>query len=243
MTAFINGTIGGAPRYAIGGALTSLQNVPGSTVCGWVNYLGGFTTNEQVICNISSGTSLSSARANISLRHSSGLYRASARRLDSDSIAIVDSTTSISGVRRFICGVFDYSNQTAQIYVNGTLENSLFVAGWTGNSSNTPSLGAAIGGRADGNASSSLNVSEVEGVQVFSRALSAAEIRGLYLTKGRSNNYYQQTNYLRLQGALPFATFATSKDSIDDGSAVAAGTPTIVGALSNITTNRRRRVR
>jgi Concanavalin A-like lectin/glucanases superfamily len=230
------------PRADIAaGSATTLQNVSAATLAGWVDYTGFPTAQEEVIVMVSNALSLASARANISLRHQTNVYRASARRLDADAVSIVDSTTVIQTVPTFVCGVFEYTNQIARIYINGVQENTLFIAGWTGNTSNTAALGAGIGGRADGNITSSIT-GIVSNVMCYSRALSAVEIMNLYMQRGRDSNYFGLGNRLRLQGVAPGGTLVTTPDSVGSATASAAGAPTPVYA-EYLTVGRSRRGR
>ena len=244
MTVFIDGTGGGGPRYSLAGSLAAAQNVAGATLSAWTSYFGGATTNEQIIAILSTGTSLASARAAITMRHSDGVFRASGRRLDADAVSVINGTTAISTTRRHICGVFNYAGGLLQLYVDGTLEGNLAVGGWAGNSSNTASLGAAIGGRPDGNATSSLDASEVDDVQIFSRALSATEVRNLALSRGHGNSAFGRFSKFGLKEQPEFVNNTPIYNSaISGGSAAAVGTPTSVGGLSCISAGRRRRRR
>jgi Concanavalin A-like lectin/glucanases superfamily len=241
VSTFVNGAAGLAPRFSISGTATTLQGVTGATIACWCAYTGAPSVNEQVIVNVSTGLSLASARANISFRHQLGLYRASARRLDADAVVTVDSVTPISATPRHIAGVFEYNNQIARIYVNGVQEATIAVPGWTGATSATAALGAGLGGRADGNAASSM-VGLASDALVFSRALSAAEIANLFYTQGRDNCNFGLGNKFRLQGFPLNAAMASTSDSVGTLVGTAVGAPTPLGS-NYIAVNRRRRRR
>jgi hypothetical protein len=242
---FFQGAAGTAPRIGITGPVTTLQGVAGATLAAWATFSGAPTANEEAICNISNGLLITQTRANISFRHQSNVYRASARRLDADAVVIVDSVSPISAAPTFVCGVFEYTNQIARIYINAVQEATIAVPGWTGLTSVTPGLGAAIGGRADGNPPSS-PTGLISDVMVFSRALSATEIAGLFRCQGRGNNYFGRGNLFRLQGVALNAIVAASGNT-SDSVGVAIGTPLggppqLLGA-NYIAVHRRRRRR
>jgi hypothetical protein len=79
---------------------------------------------------------------------------------------------------------------------------------------------------------------------VFSRALNAAEIMGLYLCRGRGNNYFGRGNHFRLQGVPVGVVVAPTavRDSMTVLAATPLGTPPLLGS-NYIATNRRRRRR
>lgn len=246
MSIFFQGQVGNAPRIGVTGPFTTLQGVAGSTLAAWVTFSGSPTAVEQGIINVATGTSIAQTRANISFRHQAGVYRASARRLDADPVVVVDSISPITFRATHVCGVFEYSNQIARIYINGVQEATIAVPGWTGLTSATPALAAAIGGRADGNVTSS-TTGLVSDAMVFSRALSAGEVAGLFRCRGRGNNYFGRGNHIRLQGIapnVPVTSAADTRDSVGGASAVTplGGPPDLLGA-NYIAANRRRRRR
>jgi hypothetical protein len=242
---FFQGNAGTAPRIGLSGPVTTLQGVAGATLAAWATFTGAPTVNEEAICNVSNGIAIASTRANISFRHQTGVYRASARRLDADPAVIVDSLTPISASPTHVVGVFEYNNQIARIYINGVQEATIAVPGWTGLTSATPSLGAAIGGRADGNPASS-PTGLISDVLLYARALSASEIAALYRCQGRDNQYFGLGNRFRLQGvALNAIVGATGNTSDSVGVAIgtpAGGPPQLLGS-NYIAVNRRRRRR
>lgn len=245
MSIFFQGNAGTAPRIGISGPVTTLQGVAGATVCAWATFSGAPTVQEEAIVNASTGINLAQTRANISFRHQTGVYRASARRLDADAVVFVDSLSPISAAPTFVAGVFEYTGQIARIYINGIQEATIAVPGWTGLTSATPALGAAIGGRADGNVASS-PTGLISDAMVFARALSAAEIAGLYRCQGRGNNYFGRGNHFRLQGVALNASVAVSGNT-SDSVGVAVGTPLggppLLLGSNYIAVNRRRRRR
>ena len=241
MSAFVNGSGGGAPRYSLTGTATTLQSVLGATLSCWCTYTGAPSVNEQVIVNVSTGLSLALARANLSFRHQAGVYRASARRLDADAAVIVDSLTPISATPTHVVGVFEYNNQIARIYINGVQEATVAVPGWTGATSATAALGAGLGGRADGNATSSME-GLVSDCRVYSRALDPAEIGALYIKQGRDANVFSLGNRFEMQGVPLNVAFPSCTDSVGALVGTAVGAPVPLGS-NYISVPRRRRRR
>jgi Concanavalin A-like lectin/glucanases superfamily len=241
---FFQGDAGTAPRLTISGAASTLQGVAGATLAAWVAYTGPGSPDEEVIVNVSTGTNIAQARANLSCRHAIDRWRVSGRRLDADAVVTVDSTSPITAAPTHVCGVLEYTGQIARIYINGVEEATTAVAGWTGLSSATPALGAAIGGRADASAAASIQ-GLVGHVSVYSRALSAAEVMGLFVTQGRDNQYFGLGNRFRLQGiALAAAVPAGGEaDSVGTLAAIPAGGPPLLEGSNYMAVQRRRRRR
>jgi len=203
----------------LGGSFTALQNVTGATLTSWMTYNGGGGTEDQSVY-VSNGTSITSARANIGQRISSNVFRTSGRRLDADGVSIADSTTTLSATPRHVAGVFRYNAQQLQMFVDGVAQASVFVPGWTGSTSNTASLGASLGGRADG--ANTMNGRQGE-VRLYSRALAAEEIASMYVSRGRDVNTFGLIHKWRMQGGFPGENLFSVLDS---AIAKLNGTPT-----------------
>ena len=219
------------------GSMSDLQNVSGATLCCWLTDNGGGGTENQAVY-LSNGSATTSARANIGVRLGSA-YRSSGRRLDADSVSIADSSTSPSSAVHHMAAVFRYSTQGLDTYIDGVLQTSTFVAGWTGNTSNTASLGGALAARADG---ANFHDGLISDARIYNRALSAGEIANLFRCRGRDNNVQGLVQKWKMQGGSPGAIFGAPPNSVSSLSGTPTGTPFIL--FDNyIAVNRRRRRR
>jgi Concanavalin A-like lectin/glucanases superfamily len=206
--------------FDLGATLPAVQNVAGATLVCWATYNGGSTGEDRCVY-FSQGTAEANSRASISQRNNAaGAYRASGRRLDADAASSADSTTAASATKRHVAAVFRYSAGALEIYVDGVLETTLAIGGWTANSSNTASLGAALGGRSDG--VGTMN-GLLEGCRVYNRALSAQEIGNLFQARGGDGNVFGLVHRWQLQDGAPGAT---NFGAVDSGVGARNGTPT-----------------
>jgi hypothetical protein len=209
-----------AQWFDLGATLTALQNVAAATLCCWTTYNGGSAAEDRCIF-FSTGTVEANSRAAVTQRHNGGdVFRGTGRRLDADGASSADSVTVSSTTKRHVAAVCRYSTGSLQIYVDGVLETTLAVASWTGNTSNTASLGASLGGRSDG--IDTMN-GLLEGCRVYARALSSQEIQNLFQARGGDGNVVGLVHRWQLQDGAPGATnFA----AVDSGVGARNGTPT-----------------
>ena len=114
--------LGSLQTAALTSSLGVLRNITGCTLMTWINPTSTAGT-EKMMLFFSTGASATNARAAITMRMGTG-FRASARRLDANSVSSVDSTTVPTvGTLCHVCGVFEWNNTVMRIYVNGVQEN------------------------------------------------------------------------------------------------------------------------
>jgi len=149
--------------------LGMLRNVPGATIIVAYKWTTNPTVNSAIFI-ASSGATLGFARAIVSGGSSSRKLMTGGRRLDGDGFASINSINDNPTTYFIHSGVLDYANSNAFQYVNGTLdgENTSFQT--DGNTSNTDSLGIAIGSSGAGTAFANVDIAEI---LVFPTALSA----------------------------------------------------------------------
>ena len=118
------------------------RNAAGFTVYAVVR--ADSATGVQQIVSISAGTGAGVAR--VSLRLSNGVPVLGGRRLDTDGFQSISGTTSLVGTgAHVLCGVLDYANAQASLYVDGTQVafDPFQTAGLT---SDTPNVAFVLGG-------------------------------------------------------------------------------------------------
>ena len=166
------------------GATSSLQDVAAATLCIWF-VVDSVTAAVRVLHSVSTGASAVIARLELSI--STATMRSSARRLDADATSTLNDGVTATAVRHHLAAVARYSTGSLEIYLDGVLNNSVAIAGWTGNSSNTASLGSAIGSTGGG---TSVFDGRVADARRYTRALSADEILTLFTANGRDGNLF-----------------------------------------------------
>lgn len=228
--------------YNLGAAFTALQNVPGATLMCWSTFTAPSVNLEDRLMHVSSGTAVGASRLQMAHRQDVVRWRASGRRLDADAVASIDSVTPLGAARVHVATVARYSAQSFELYVNGALEASSAQPTWTGNSSNTASLGAALGASSDG--TGNLN-GLLEGCRIYTRALSAQEIANIFAARGRDGNTFGLLHRWQMQNGFP-GSVANTAAAVDTGTGarngVATGTPNIT-FQEWLSGNRRRRRR
>lgn len=223
---------------ALSSSLGVLQNIAGATLMTWVKPVT-LTGTERMMLYFSTGTANNSSRAAITMRIGTG-FRCSGRRLDADTVQTVDSTTvPATGTIYHVAGVLDWTNTALRIYVNGVQENSVTVAGWTGNSSNTASLGAQMACRTAGD-----NATEIDAIlddpRVYNRVLTANEIQDIASARGRDAVVNGMVERWKLMDNSTGSAITTARSiGSNQGGAVAANSPLYSAAL-NTSTRRRR---
>lgn len=165
------------------GILSALQARAGATLMGWFNVETFVTNTENWGIYFSNGTNNTQTRLSITARNSTK-FRTTSRRLDADAATSLDSTlTPSTGVWYHVAAVAEWNNAILRLYINGAQDNSVAIAGWTGNSSNTASLGASIGVRAD-----ALNTTDFDGImkdlRVYNYAVVPNHIASIYRKGG-----------------------------------------------------------
>jgi len=228
--------LGSLQTAALTSSLGVLRNITGCTLMTWINPTSTAGT-EKMMLFFSTGASATNARAAITMRMGTG-FRASARRLDANSVSSVDGTTVPTvGTLCHVCGVFEWNNTVMRIYVNGIQENSLTIAGWTGSSSDTDSSTARMAGRAASDSGTNIG-GVLDDVRVYNRALTAQEVQIIANSRGRDSIVNGMVERWKLQHASVGSDMGTAPSiGSNQGGAVGNSTPLIVAAL-NVSTRR-----
>lgn len=145
-----------------------LRNVGGGSVF-VVRKCNSYATTT---LNFSITTSSSGAIRLYSAQLSTSKVRTSAKRLDADATANLDSTTSTFSDFDILGHVVDYANSNAYFYLNGLLDASSTTFLTDGNTSDTNSAVVTVGAFTN---SSYLN-GDIAEVIVYNKALTATEI-------------------------------------------------------------------
>ena len=229
--------------YNLGAAFTALQNVPGATLMCWSTFAGSSVNVEDRAMHVSSGTATGAARLQLAQRQDVVRWRTSGRRLDADVVSSLDSVTPRGTTKVHLATVARFTTQQFQLYVNGQLETTGAEPTWLGNSSNTASLGAALGASSDG--TGTLN-GRLEGCRIYQRALSSAEIENIFNARGRDGNVFGMIHRWQLTNGAPGSNVDTAT-AVDSGqgarNGTATGTPFITFQDWLQSGNRRRRRR
>ena len=142
------------------------RNVGGMTVYAVMKFNTATPPTGSLWLHVANGTGFTTGRT---VHYSGGTYQYSVggRRLDADSFVGI-SGAIITTSTRLISQVFDYTNSDLFQYIDGALDVSTTSFQTSGNTSDTDSLGVAIGSRADG-ASSWANCS-VQAILIYHEA-------------------------------------------------------------------------
>ena len=132
-----------------GDALTVSKNVTGLTVMARAKVTPAAATKRIVM--LSTGTDATASRIAIYV-NASDLFTTSGRRLDADAADTLSGSAPGSTLVRVFTATQDYTNTDAFLYLDGTQDATDSTWLTAGSSSNTNSLGAALGSRADGTA-------------------------------------------------------------------------------------------
>lgn len=130
---------------------------------------------------------------------------------------------AVAGTRYHLAARLDYVNGDIEIYVNGVLVTSNSVIGWTGNSSNTTSDAVCLG---QSNGGANFFNGTLEGVKLFSRALSASEILTIATCQGHDGIRDGLVHEYLLNEQAPGTAATGAGTCVDTGSAGVNGTPT-----------------
>jgi hypothetical protein len=175
-------------------SINTVRNVPGATLCGWVNLTS--KTALQTLFSLTINTGRTFSRCGIYAVATDTIHiRASGRALDADTAAdfITAGLSVTAGVWSFIASTFDYINRRMQIFLNTASELSPLLTGWTsGNCSNTPTLANTLGNKDDSFANYPL-IGSAEDLRIYNRVLSSAELETIYNCKGSDAIYYGLT--------------------------------------------------
>jgi hypothetical protein len=145
------------------------RNVGGMTVYAVMKWNTTTPPAGSLWLHVANGTGLTTGRT---VHYSGEKYSVGGRRLDSDSFVGIDGAYLTTSTR-LISQVFDYTNSDLFQYLDGALDVSTTSFQAAGNTSDTDSLGAAIGSRADG-ASSWANCS-VQAILIYHEAHDATK--------------------------------------------------------------------
>lgn len=153
-----------------GDALTCTQNAAGVTIFARMKMTGAPGATTAVVAGFSVNGS-SNARA-MMLVNASNFWTIGGRRLDADSFASVGTTTYDTTTLHTLCGILDYANSDAFMFLDGAAAGSTTTFQTSGSSSNTASNAARIGAAPDGTTPIQMDLRELI---VYSKALSTTE--------------------------------------------------------------------
>jgi hypothetical protein len=145
------------------------RNVGGMTVYAVMRWNTTTPPTGSLWLHVANGTGLTTGRT---VHYSGEKYSVGGRRLDSDSFVGIDGAY-LNTSTRLISQVFDYTNSDLSQYLDGALDVGTLAFQTAGNTSDTDSLGAAIGSRADG-ASSWANCS-IRAILIYHEAHDATK--------------------------------------------------------------------
>lgn len=162
------------------GVSSLLRNVQGGTISLVGKYPSGVANSNSTLVFVSLGSATTSTRLALNMNPSIGTANrlsVAGRRLDTDSFAVVSSTTSRASVANQLIvetGIVRYSEARADHFTNGIqdLTNAWFQS--PGNTSNTDSLRITLFN--DASLSSPAN-SELSEVFIFNFALSMSDLQ------------------------------------------------------------------
>lgn len=176
--------VSGANNVDMGPNRDYFRNVEGGTLMGWVTYDSLGTSRSIIGVSIGTGTG---TRAKISTPGSANTVELRARRLDADTSSTVTTTTTlVTGRRYHIAGVFDYSEHTGLIYIDGELDTiGVFSTLTDGATSNTSAQTGTVGANEPGTGNPWHGA--IEDVRVYNRALGPHEIRSIFAARGSDN--------------------------------------------------------
>lgn len=229
---------------SLGTLLNSLQNVSTATLSVWVNPVDVGAT-ERFILAYSVGTVNNQSRARLAEDiTANNTWMITGRRVDGDAQSAVNSISTIStGTNVHIVGAYNYTGGALTIYINGAQSNTLAIAGWTGNTSNTTSQAASIATRPDAGAGTFFN-GIIDDARVYNRLLSANEINTIYRARGKDSiirGLIHRYNFFE----AATGTIATGAGTVrDKGSGTHVnGTPTNSPTYASAIVSKRRRRR
>jgi hypothetical protein len=218
--------------------MTSLQNVTGATLCGWLN-IESIATSDGHILQLTIGTSTTTPRADIFTRNVGDIIRTLGRRLDADGQSFVDSSSPTLATTLHVAGVFRYNAQLLEVYFNGVLNASQAVAAWTGSTSNTASQRNSIGA-----SSSAVNFYDglIHDLRIYNRGLSVAELQTIVTSRGKDSLFDGLVNRWKMTELAPGVTAAAGASVHDSMNLKNDGTPQNSPVYATwLVSNRRRR--
>lgn len=153
-----------------------------------------------------------------------------------DGTTSLDSIGSVStGTLYHVCAVAEWTNQILRLYINGVQNNSVAVAGWTANCSNTASTAATIGGR-----SAEYIDATLDDLRAYNRVLTPNEVANIFGARGRDTVVNGMVERWKLMNASIGSSMGTSPSiGSNQGGAVGSNSPLIAASLSTVTRARR----
>jgi hypothetical protein len=174
-----------AQKSQLSDNIDAVQNVPGATLCGWVN-LTSKIVNATLI-RLSYGSGRTQSRCTLYACGTAGTYlRGTGRALDSDAAADFNSAvlSLTTGVWSFIAGTWDYVNRRITLYLNTSSDQSPLLTSWTsGNCSNTNSVANTLGNQ-DSSVGNFPLSGMAEDLRIYNRILSAGELQTILACRG-----------------------------------------------------------
>lgn len=199
----------------LGTNLDATQNQPAVTLMGWVRIIDTFTSGaDRRLITFSSNTVVGANRVSIGVQSipTQMNITCAGRRLDADGLLSLVQPGAVAldpTVWRHVAVVMGWDSQFMGLYVDGSLVASQTPASWTGNSSNTPSLGARINGSPGGGERAGFAAHDV---RLYRRAVSANEIKGIFTARGGDRVVLGLYNRWILNNGVPGAVVGSVRD-------------------------------
>lgn len=210
---------------------SALNNVAGGTMSCWAT-LDSVGSGIKQLGFLSIGGSNSTTRLGINLN--TATLRAQARRLDLDTVTTLnDVSTRSAGASVHVAATADYVGDVLKLFANGLLVATTSPALWVGNTSATSGGGEGIGTIGSG-----INTADgrIGDLRVYNRALSDAEILGLFIAGGRDSNVLNGQHRWKLNELSPNASVLAARDSWQlrlDGTPVVFNVPVYAAWLAS----------
>ncbi len=212
-----------------------LKNVAGATIMCWFK-MNAYPSVLAGLVAFSTGNSTTASRLSLSIDNVTSPARIGcrARALDNDVISTLTDNaagnTLTTGIWYHGAIACDFSTKTGYLYLNGDAHTSGTLTTMTaGNTSNNDSQHASIGALPGAN--NFLNA-DIEDARVYSRVLSAAEIKDIYTTRTQTpTNVYGLVGHYHLNENTGTLANGSAKDLSSVASALnVAGTAPVYSA-------------
>ncbi len=220
--------LNGTTQYlTLGTALAALNGKTGSTLMAWFN--GPAAVATEGIVTLSIGTTVGSvnARARLQILATGPMEHQGRNTNDLGTLVTQDGTASVPiNTWCHLAATLDLTGTDATtFYLNGVQDaqftNAYANTSWPATNSETGSIGSQ-------NANGALPLAgSLADVRIYDRPLSAAEIAGIYFSRGADANFYGLMHRWILNELSPGTAVSAPKDT-----AIQARHPTVVGAPS-----------
>lgn len=169
----------------MGGGRPFGQNVAAATLMCWFNFTGT-ASGQQDLIGFATG-SAGSNTTRLRLEITTGpVVRVRARALDGDSSSLITSPNNFTGGWHHAAAVIFFTTAFGILYIDGVQDTAASVSATmtAGNTSNTASLSATMGGHLSGGTGEFFNGELADG-RIYHRALGPAEILTIFNGHGR----------------------------------------------------------